>query len=68
MRAVLRNDPNVPGRVAKGNQILSVESRSDRRAIGLGQLLAQHKWCPEAPTEFPHEGSFADAAEQLVVL
>ena len=67
MRAVVRDQPELAGRDAKGDQVLTQQSQPHRRAVGLRQLARHERGQPVLAHELAHGRPWTDPAQQFVV-
>src|SRR5262252_7863078 len=67
MRAVVLNEPYLPGRHAERDQVLAEEPDAHRWAVGLRQFGGDQRGDPVFADQIPHRRSTPDVTEELVV-
>src|SRR5262249_48746443 len=67
MRAIHRQEPDLPARVAEGNQVLAEQAQLLGWAVGGGKLARGQAGHPVLTQERSHGGAASNPAEEIVV-
>src|SRR5581483_1320036 len=68
MGAMLAEQADASGAVAKGDQILAEQAHAHRRAVRLGNLLGEQRGNPVAAEELARGAAGMNAGQEIVVL